>query len=140
MKSEQFDNRLFSLFLTNLLTSALLTSLLARHSFAFRIIDPIEDTKLTAGSTIPIQVDLGRDIGTTKVRYYWYGEQDEVMVEQDDSTATGSIVAHGSDGGFSRTGTRLWRPTECPTKQHWADAAVGGGRNLPRTIRDWICF
>ncbi|MFO0701990.1 MAG: PKD domain-containing protein [Nitrospira sp.] len=39
------------------------------------------------------RVDLGKDSGIVKVRYYWYGEQDEVLVEQDDSTATGSIVA-----------------------------------------------
>ncbi|HEU5406635.1 MAG TPA: PKD domain-containing protein, partial [Nitrospira sp.] len=38
-------------------------------------------------------VDLGKDTGIVKVRYYWYREQDEVLVEQDDSTATGSIVA-----------------------------------------------
>jgi hypothetical protein len=39
------------------------------------------------------RVDLGKDSGVVTVRYYWYGEQDEVLVEQDDTTATGSIVA-----------------------------------------------
>lgn len=38
------------------------------------------------------RVDLGKDTGIVKVRYYWYSEQDEVLVEQDDSTAAGSIV------------------------------------------------
>ena len=39
------------------------------------------------------RVDLGKDSGIITVRYYWYGEQDESLVEQDDITATGSIVA-----------------------------------------------
>ncbi len=38
-------------------------------------------------------MDLGKDSGIVQVRYYWYGEQDDTLVEQDDATATGSIVA-----------------------------------------------
>jgi hypothetical protein len=38
-------------------------------------------------------VDLGKDSGIIQVRYYWYGEQDDTLVEQEDATATGSIVA-----------------------------------------------
>ena len=60
---------------------------------AFQITAPPEGAQLAAGTTIIARVDLGKDAGIIKVRYYWYGEQDEVLVEQDDSTATGSIVA-----------------------------------------------
>ena len=60
---------------------------------AFRITEPTTGTKLSAGSTITAQVDLGTDAGILKVRYYWYGDPDEVLVEQDDATAIGSIVA-----------------------------------------------
>ena len=60
---------------------------------AFTITEPLDGAKLTAGSPITVQVDLGNDTGILKVRYYWYGEQDEALVEQDDSTAIGSIVA-----------------------------------------------
>ena len=63
------------------------------HALAFKIIEPVTGAKLSAGSTVTAHVDLGKDAGIVKVRYYWYGEQDEVLVEQDDSTATGSIVA-----------------------------------------------
>ena len=59
---------------------------------AFNITEPATGATLTAGSTVPARVDPGKDTGIIKVRYYWYGEQDEVLVEQDDSTATGSIV------------------------------------------------
>jgi hypothetical protein len=63
------------------------------HALAFKITEPTAGAKLSAGSTVTAHVDLGKDTGIVKVRYYWYGEQDEVLVEQDDSTATGSIVA-----------------------------------------------
>lgn len=60
---------------------------------AFKIIEPAEGAKLKSGSTVTARVDLGKDSGIVKVRYYWYGEQDETLVEQEDATATGSIIA-----------------------------------------------
>lgn len=63
------------------------------QALAFTITEPAAGATLSAGSTVTAHVDLGKDTGIVKVRYYWYGEQDEVLVEQDDSTATGSIVA-----------------------------------------------
>ena len=63
------------------------------YVLAFKITEPAAGTKLSAGSIVTTHVDLGKDTGIVKVRYYWYREQDEVLVEQDDSTATGSIVA-----------------------------------------------
>jgi hypothetical protein len=60
---------------------------------AFKITEPAAGTTLTAGETVTVHVDLGKDSGIIKVRYYWYGEQDDVLVEQEDPTATGSIIA-----------------------------------------------
>jgi hypothetical protein len=60
--------------------------------FAFKIIEPAEGATLAAGTIVTARVDLGKDSGIVTVRYYWYGEQDEALVEQDDATATGSIV------------------------------------------------
>jgi hypothetical protein len=60
---------------------------------AFKIVEPAEGATLTAGDKTPVHVDLGKDIGIIKVRYYWYGEQDDTLVEQDDATAIGSIIA-----------------------------------------------
>ncbi|HSQ49802.1 MAG TPA: PKD domain-containing protein, partial [Nitrospiraceae bacterium] len=62
-------------------------------ALAFKIIEPTEGAKLPSGTTITARVDLGKDSGIVQVRYYWYGEQDDTLVEQDDATATGSIVA-----------------------------------------------
>lgn len=60
---------------------------------AFKITEPVNGTTLASGVTVTARVDLGKDSGIVTVRYYWYGEQDEALVEQDDTTATGSIVA-----------------------------------------------
>lgn len=89
----ELENYPFLSLLTSVLTFALVSSLLAEPLFAFAITAPAAGATLTAGSTVIARVDLGKDTGIVKVRYYWYGEQDEVLVEQDDSTATGSIVA-----------------------------------------------
>lgn len=62
-------------------------------SLAFKITEPAAGAKLTSGQTVTAHVDLENDIGIVKVRYYWYGEQDDTLVEQDDATATGSIIA-----------------------------------------------
>ena len=75
------------------ITFALCLALSAQHAFAFKILEPAEGGKLRSGTTITARVDLGKDSNIVQVRYYWYGEQDDTLVEQDDTTATGSIVA-----------------------------------------------
>jgi hypothetical protein len=60
---------------------------------AFKITQPAEGATLNPGTPVTVLVDLGKDSGIIKVRYYWYGEQDDVLVEQEDATATGSIIA-----------------------------------------------
>ena len=93
MKREPLEHRLPSSLLANFLTFALVSSFLTEQSFAFKITEPAAGGTLSAASTLTARVDLGKDTGIVQVRYYWYGEQDEVLVEQDDATATGSIVA-----------------------------------------------
>ena len=74
-------------------TVASFLCLLPEQAQAFKILEPAEGEKLTSGTTITARVDLGKDSGIVQVRYYWYGEQDDTLVEQEDATATGSIVA-----------------------------------------------
>ena len=76
-----------------LFTFALWLALPAQPAHAFTIIEPAEGAKLTSGTTVTARVDLGKDSGIIQVRYYWYGEQDDTLVEQKDATAMGSIVA-----------------------------------------------
>jgi PKD domain len=87
------ENRLSPSLRTVFLTFTLLMTFLTGQSFAFTIMEPAEKATLTAGSTVTTRVDPGKDTGIVTVRYYWYGEQDDALVEQDDSTAGGSIVA-----------------------------------------------
>jgi hypothetical protein len=68
-------------------------ALSAQQALAFKIVEPAEGTKLTSGAIVTARVDLGKDSGIVQVRYYWYGEQDDRLVEQEDATATGAIVA-----------------------------------------------
>jgi hypothetical protein len=76
-----------------LVSVALCLALPAQQALAFKILQPAEGTTLTSGTTITARVDLGRDSNIVQVRYYWYNEQDATLVEQDTTTATGSIVA-----------------------------------------------
>jgi len=54
-------------------------------AYAFKITEPAAGAKLKAGQTVTAHVDLGHDIGIVKVRYYWYREQDESLVQQEES-------------------------------------------------------
>jgi len=74
-------------------TFAFYLALPAQQAQAFTIVEPAEGAKLTSGTTVTARVDLGKDSGIVQVRYYWYGEQDDTLVGQEDATATGSIVA-----------------------------------------------
>ncbi|HTK87783.1 MAG TPA: Ig-like domain-containing protein, partial [Nitrospiraceae bacterium] len=66
------------------------------QALAFKILAPTEGQTVSAGDTIPVTIDVGRDTGLVEVRYYWYGEQDDTLVEQADTNSTGSIVATAS--------------------------------------------
>jgi len=80
--------RIFCLF-----TFAFYLALPAQQAQAFTIVEPAEGATLASGTTVTARVDLGKDSGIVQVRYYWYGEQDDTLVGQEDATATGSIVA-----------------------------------------------
>lgn len=73
---------LFKFFILNF---ALFTSLPAGQALAFKIVSPADGTTVTSGQVVTTNVDLGSDSGVVKVRYYWYPEQAETLVQQDDS-------------------------------------------------------
>lgn len=110
---------------------------------AFKIIEPTAGATLTSGSTIPARVDLGKDIGIVKVRYYWYGEQDDTLVEQDDSTATGSIVAPVAMIGLAEQNPSFGGPLKVPQNgigpmRLLAVAEISRGRLSARTVFDEV--
>lgn len=65
----------------------------AGQAQAFKIASPHEGSVLKSGKTVATKVDLGNDPGVVQVRYYWYGELDETLVEKEEISSTGSIVA-----------------------------------------------
>ncbi|ULA64838.1 MAG: conserved exported protein of unknown function [Nitrospira sp.] len=71
-----------------LITAACCLALSTQQAFAFKIVAPADGSTITSGQTITVRVDLGADSGIVKVRYYWYGEQAETLVQQDDSTSS----------------------------------------------------
>lgn len=65
-------------------SAALALILTTCPAHAFKVKEPAEGSSLTAGQTVTAHVDLENDIGIIKVRYYWYREQDETLVQQDE--------------------------------------------------------
>lgn len=71
-----------------LFTFALCLALSEQQAQAFKILTPADGATIHPGQTITTKVDLGSDSGIVKVRYYWYPEQAETLVQQDDSDAS----------------------------------------------------
>lgn len=112
-------------------------------AFAFKIVEPAEGATLTAGNTVTAHVDLGKDSGIVSVRYYWYAEQDETLVEQEDATATGSIVAPVALIGLAEQDPAFGGPLRIPKDgigpmRLLAVAEISRGRLGTRSVFDEI--
>lgn len=110
---------------------------------AFKITEPAEGAKLTSGQTVTAHVDLGKDSGIVQVRYYWYGEQDDTLVGQEDATATGSIVAPVALIGLSDHHPAFGGPLRVPKDgigpmRLLAVADISRGRLGTRSVFDEI--
>ena len=124
-------------------TVASLLCLLSEQAQAFTIVEPAEGAKLTSGTTVTARVDLGKDSGIVQVRYYWYGEQDDTLVGQEDATATGSIVAPVALIGLSDHDPAFGGPLRVPKDgigpmRLLAVAEISRGRLGTRSIFDEI--
>ena len=122
---------------------ASLLVILPHPADAFRIMEPVEGAALTAGSIVTARVDLGKDTGIVKVYYYWYGEQDETLVEQDDSTASGSIVVPVAMVGTAGQDPPFGGPLKVPQNgigpmRLLAVAEISRGRLGTRSVFDEV--
>jgi hypothetical protein len=122
---------------------ALCLGLVAQQALAFKILEPVEGAKLTSGTTVTATVDLGKDSGIVSVRYYWYGEQDDTLVEKEDATATGSIVAPVALLGLSDYNPAFGGPLLVPKAgigpmRLLAVAEISRGRLGTRSVFDEI--
>jgi hypothetical protein len=78
--------------IAGIITCALFLTALNEPAEAFKIVEPKAGSTVKAGKPVTVKVDLGHDAGIVQVRYYWYGELDETLVEQQDNASAGSIV------------------------------------------------
>jgi PKD domain len=110
---------------------------------AFKIVEPAEGSALTSGATVTARVDLGRDSNIVQVRYYWYNEQDDTLVEQEDATAMGSIVAPAALIGLSDHHPAFGGPLSVPKDgigpmRLLAVAEISRGRLEKRSVFDEV--
>ncbi len=126
-----------------LFTFAFCLALPAQQALAFKITEPVEGDRLTAGKTVTARVDLGKDPGIVQVRYYWYSEQEDTLVEQENATATGSIVAPVALIGLSDHNPAFGGPLLVPKDgigpmRLLAVAEISRGRLGTRSVFDEI--
>jgi hypothetical protein len=75
--------------------------LFEQSSEAFKIVTPADNTALKSGHTITAKVDQGLDTGIIKVRYYWYPEGSDTLVEQEElERAAGTTQGRIADDRF----------------------------------------
>ena len=60
----------------------LLLCLPPHPALAFKILAPVNGATLVSGQPITVEVEAGREAGLVEVRYYWYPEHTEALVEQ----------------------------------------------------------
>ncbi len=76
----------------------LLLCLPPHHALAFKILAPANGATLASGQSTTVEVEAGREAGLVEVRYYWYPEQTESLVEQgEDRTGKASQGAMATD-------------------------------------------
>lgn len=63
---------------------------ISTQAVAFKILEPAERSTLQSGQTVTARVDVGDDTGLLKVRYFWYPESADTLVQQDEDKAAKS--------------------------------------------------
>ena len=120
----------------SLWTLAVCLALSAQPALAFRIAEPAEHSVLKAGKTVTAKVDPGRDAGIVKVRYYWYPENADSLVEQEATeSAGGSGQSRIADDRFFQKDTVTGGAiVAVASLVSGADAAppFGGGLKVPQ--------
>jgi hypothetical protein len=105
-------------------------------TYAFKILEPAEKSQLTSGQTITAKVDQGQDTGIVAVRYYWYPESAETLVEQDEAEqpAGASRNKIGDDRFFQPDSVTAGNVVVVPSMISRGDATppFGGSLHVPK--------
>ena len=67
--------------------AVLCLTLLAQPALAFKILEPKDGGTVKAGQPVTVKADVGGEAGIVSVKYFWYREMDETLVEQDAAKA-----------------------------------------------------
>lgn len=78
---EDCMSRCFAFFRTFIFFPSLLIVVNAQTVWAFSIIEPKESSTLQSGQNISVVIDYRNASGVTKVKYYWYGESEDMLQE-----------------------------------------------------------
>jgi hypothetical protein len=76
------------------LTFTLFLLAAAGQAQAFRILEPADQSTLKPGQTVTVKVDQGLDTGVVQVRYHWYPEGAETLVEREDEVSSDASSAN----------------------------------------------
>ena len=131
-------NRSVPVYLIRTLPIALTAAwlVLPEPSLAFKIVEPAETSVLKSGKTVTVKVDLGRDAGIVKVRYYWYPENADTLVEQEATEPAGGGGQNqiADDRFFQRDSVIGGAVVAVASLVSTADAAppFGGGLKVPQ--------
>ena len=117
------------------MTLVLVLGMVAQPAHAFKIVTPAEHSKLKSGQSLTAKVDVGSDSGIVAVRYYWYPEQAETLVQQDETESAGGqsqnkIAVDKYLEKDSVFGSVVAVPTLTSTAA--ADPPFGGGLKVPK--------
>ena len=117
------------------MTLVLVLGMVAQPAHAFKIVAPAEHSKLKSGQSLTAKVDVGSDSGIVAVRYYWYPEQAETLVQQDETESAGGqsqnkIAVDKYLEKDSVFGSVVAVPTLTSTAA--ADPPFGGGLKVPK--------
>lgn len=85
-----------------LFTFAFCLVLAAQPALAFKILEPKEGATIKAGQPVTVKADVGGEAGIVSVKYFWYHEMDETLVEQD-------AAKSGSDKGGMHLVEKYWQ-------------------------------
>lgn len=113
-----------------------LSLLLVEPAWPFKILEPAEQGQFQSGQTVTARVDLGKDTGVIKVRYYWYPEHAETLVQGDENEpqpAGTSSLSTGPRGREEDSATGqpiVARPALVSTAEN--DPPFGGKLTIPR--------
>lgn len=113
-----------------------LSLLVVGPAWSFEILEPAEQGQFQSGQTVTARVDLGKDTGVVKVRYYWYPEHAETLVPGDESESRSAELSSLSTGQRARepesaTGQPIVaRPALVSTADN--DPPFGGKLAIPR--------